>query len=126
MTTLMLQREQWKSYFDRVSHHLPATEIVLRLVSSDLGDQVVFEDAELVGLDYDDQTDAFEVVTPASLHRIPSPRSVSVEESGEGLHAVAVTDDQGRQHILTLRRALELPSDGTAASTDRSGEDPVR
>lgn len=110
MTTRRLEPDQWKPYFDRVSQHLPVTEVELHVDAPDLGDQIVFQSAELVGIDYDTNDQAFEVAIPGTSHRIASPRSVSVEESPQALHAVEVTDGDGRQHILTLRRALALPA----------------
>lgn len=109
MTTRTLNTSQWKPYFDRVSKNLPATAVDLHVESADLGDQVLFENGRLVGFDYDPNDRAIEVVTPEGSHRVTAPKSVSVEESAEGLHAVEIVDDEGRQHIVRLHRALALP-----------------
>lgn len=113
MTTRNLERSQWKDYFDRVSHHLPATEAELRVDALSLGDQVAFDaHASLLGIDYDPNDDALEVATDrGTSHRIDHPKAVLVDESAEGLRSVEVIDPEGRQHIVVLRHPLQLRPD---------------
>lgn len=112
VTTRNLERSQWKSYFDRMSRHLPATEVELRVEALDLGDQTAFEPkTRLLGIDYDPNDDSLEVATEGSAHRVSHPKAVAVDESSEGLSAVEVIDPEGRQHIIVLRRPLQLAPD---------------
>ena len=111
VTTRRLEPEHWQTYFDRLGRGLPAMRVELHVDAPALGDQVVFRDAELLGVSYDPRDGALEVATPGGAHRIDAPRAVHVEESPEALEALQVTDGEGRQHILTLRRAPSLPSE---------------
>lgn len=112
VTTRNLQRSEWKSYFDHLSRHLPATEVELRVEGLDVGDQITFgANTSLLGIDYDPNDDALEVATEGSAHRVSHPKGVVIEESAEGLNAVEVIDPEGRQHIIVLRRPLQLAPD---------------
>ena len=109
MTTRKLESSQWRTYFDDACRRMPATEVDLRVESSTSGDQVLFEHAILLGLDYDPNDHALEVATRHGSHRVSTPREVNVEESADGLHSVEIVDGEGRHHIVTLNRALALP-----------------
>lgn len=111
MPTRTIESNQWRTFFDRVAKHLPAMLVELRVEGKDLGDQVVFEHARLVGMDFDPNDGAFEVATSGgSSHRISSPTAVMVRESAEGVDAVLVVDGEGRQHIVQLERPIALPA----------------
>ena len=110
VATRNLQRSEWKTYFDHMSRRLPATEVELRVDGLDLGDQVAFgANTRLVGIDYDPNDDSLEVAIEGTSHRVSHPKAVVVDESVEGLNAIEVIDPEGRQHIIMLRRPLQLP-----------------
>lgn len=109
VTTRNLQRSEWQRYFDDLSRHLPATEVELRVEGLDVGDQLTFgANTSLLGIGYDPNDDALEVATEGAAHRVQHPKGVVIEESAEGLNAVEVIDPEGRQHIIILRRPLQL------------------
>lgn len=111
MATRTIESTEWKSFFDRVARRLPATLVDLRVEAPDLGDQVVFEHARLIGMDFDPSDGSFEVATGSGTsHRISSPKSIMVHESVAGVDAVLVTDSDDRQHIVRLAKPLELPA----------------
>ena len=110
MTTRQIEKNDWQSYFDRVSRELSTTTIDVEVSGTDMGVQEETHEAALVGLSYDPRDDAFSIVAEALEHRVTRPEQIFVEEEASELHSVEIVDGDGHRHIAKLHQALRLPS----------------
>ncbi len=110
MSSYEVEKEHWERYFDNFSRVAGTQLVELEVAGLDLGDQVEAEWLPLTGISYDPKDDVLAVQLDDTLeHMIRSPRSVSVEETADGMRALEVVDGDGRQQIIRLRAPLALP-----------------
>src|SRR6202521_3997578 len=74
MTVHKLEKEQWRSFFDRVSKGLKGKQAEIEIASLDLGDQVAAEWLPLFGIVYEPKSDVLEVALEGVDHMIHKPR----------------------------------------------------
>ena len=111
MATKKIGKAELERYFDGVSKALGAASAEVEVAALDIGDQVEAEWLPLAGLAYDPKDDVFEIdLGDAVDHLVWHPAEVHVEASVDGLRSVEVIDQDGRRHILKLRKALALPA----------------
>ena len=110
MSTRQLDKNEWESYFDRVSKELGTRQVEIEVAALSLGDQVEAEWVVLLGLTYDPRDDILEVATEAVDHLIRRPREIHVLEGPEGLESIEVVDAEGAKQIVRLRAPLRLPA----------------
>ncbi len=113
-----LPKESWHDYFEDVTKNLPVSEVVIELISEDLGDQIEAEWLPLRFLEYDYKSGVFEVAVgghderyPVILrHLIHHPSKVWVD-ADEGVlpTSVLVEDPEGVQTLIRIRPAPALP-----------------
>ena len=85
MTTRKLDKQQWRTFFDRVSTTLEGKEAEIEIASLRLGDQVEAEWLPLLGIVYDPNDDIVEV-------------------------ALEIVDADDVKQIVKLRDPLMLPA----------------
>ncbi|MFW5921248.1 MAG: DUF5335 domain-containing protein [Polyangiales bacterium] len=110
MATRKLEPNEWQSYMDRISKHLPASTVDIRVDGLDIGDQVQSERLPLNGLTYDPSDGALEIDASRVQHRIANPTEIHVDEEGGSLRSIEVKDGEGHVQIIELTRALSLPA----------------
>jgi hypothetical protein len=109
MTARQLPKNQWQSYCDRISKVLEGKRAEIEVASLSLGDQVAAEWLPIFGITYDPKDDIVEVALEGLDHLIHKPRSLAVDEGDLGLISLAITDAEGRSHIVKLKDPLMLP-----------------
>lgn len=113
MATTKLAKSDWHSYFDRIANSLRLKEIEIEVASLSIGDQIVVKKAALAGITYDPKGGDLTIITDSIEHRIPAPKEIYVQETGEGLASAEVVDNAGNKHIVTLTPRLMIS--GSAA-----------
>jgi hypothetical protein len=104
-----LPKSEWRSFFDRMSRALIGKWAEIEVASSELGDQIVAEKLPVIGITYDSRDDLLDVASERANRLIRHPRAIEIEEAVIGVSAVAVLDDEGTRHIVTLKEPLALP-----------------
>jgi len=119
-TTLQIQREAWRGYFDELTDVLGTVEATVELVGRDIGDQVEHERLILTDMAYDEEHDELIVGLEAPglsanriEHRIEHPQRVLLA-TGEPPPLEVVYDvEDGDQHqwLIRLERPPALPGE---------------
>jgi len=109
MPRIKLDRADWKPYFDQVSRHLRGRHVEIEVAGLEVGDQTESDWALLQGLTYDKRHDYIEVATEPLHHRIPHPRTVTIDVVGSELAALHVEDGEGHEQFVRFRSPLALP-----------------
>lgn len=109
MSTITIPREQWRTFFDRMSKGLLGKRAEVEVASLDLGDQITAEWVPLLGITYDSRDDLIDVAFDRANHLIQHPSQIVVDETTEGLASVAVMDAEGVRQIVRLKDPLRLP-----------------
>lgn len=104
-----LPKSEWRGFFDRMSKAIIGKWAEIGVASPDLGDQIVAEKLPVIGITYDSRDDLLDVASERANRLIRRPRSIEIEEGPIGLTAVAVLDEEGARHIVTLKEPLALP-----------------
>jgi hypothetical protein len=110
MSTITIPREQWRTFFDRMSKGLLGKRAEVEVASLDLGDQITAEWVPLLGITYDSRDDLIDVAFDRANHLIQHPSQIVVDETTEGLASVAVMDAEGVRQIVRLKDPLRLPA----------------
>ncbi len=110
MSARTLPKEEWKTYFDRMSKGLPVKLAEIEVAGLELGDQVEAEWVVLNGISYDPKDDVVILFTDRIDHMIRRPREIYVDDGIDGLHSVEVIDADGNRQIAVFREALKLPA----------------
>jgi hypothetical protein len=109
MSTITIPREQWRTFFDRMSKGLLGKQAEVEVASLDLGDQITAEWIPLLGITYDSRDDLIDVAFDRANHLIRHPSQIVVDETTEGLASVAVVDAEGVRQIVRLKDPFRLP-----------------
>ena len=110
MSTITIPREQWRTFFDRMSKGLLGKRAEVEVASLDLGDQITAEWVPLLGITYDSRDDLIDVAFDRANHLTQHPSQIVVDETTEGLASVAVMDAEGVRQIVRLKDPLRLPA----------------
>jgi hypothetical protein len=113
MTTRKLDKNQWRTFFDRLSKTLEGKQAEIEVASLSLGDQVEAEWLPLHGITYDPNDDLVEVALEGLDHMIRKPREIYLEDRTIGLTTIEVVDADGTKQVVKLREPLMLASPGT-------------
>lgn len=108
-----IPREQWHSFFDRMSKALEGKVVEIEIVGLDLGDQIATSSVPLNGISYESASDTLYVYTEGENnydHAIPHPREIFVEIGETGLDQVVIVDSDDHKQFVRMRAPLELPS----------------
>ncbi|HKR89998.1 MAG TPA: DUF5335 family protein [Phenylobacterium sp.] len=105
----MVDKSNWRPAADLLSRTLRGQLARLEVADQKLGDQIEAEWTPLLGVSYDPKDDLFEIQLEGVDHLVRHPRSFAIREHGGLADSVAVGDDQGAEHIVTLREPIMLP-----------------
>jgi hypothetical protein len=109
MAIRQLQKNEWKSYCDRVSKGLEGRRAQIEVAALPLGDQIAAKWVPIFGVTYDPNDDIIEVALEGLDHIIHKPRSLAADEGAAGLASLEITDGEGRKQIVKLMEPLMLP-----------------
>jgi hypothetical protein len=113
-----LPRQEWHSFFDKLTNEYQHYDATIEIVDRDFGDQFETEKLPLEYLTYDHKDDAFIVTVggrdsryPVQLrHIIPHPKRILADTfTPDPLWAVDVFDADDVQTLVTLHRRPALP-----------------
>lgn len=110
MTTTKLEKNVWKSYFDRLSKHMEGMDVQIDVASLQFGSQPVARWQPLFGVIYDTKDDVIAVMAEGLDHMIRQPQAVFVEARGPAVHSMAVMTADGTRQIITFKQPLLLPA----------------
>jgi hypothetical protein len=116
MATRKLDKENWGSFFDRVSAGLVGMQAEIEVDSLELGAQIEAEWLPVLGITYEPKDDMLEIALEGVDHLIHKPREIHVDEGIGGLASLLVVDGDGVKQIVKLREPLMLPSSSASAS----------
>lgn len=112
-----IPRDAWRTHFDELSRNVRGAEVTIEIAGEDVGDQIAAERLALTGISYDDKDDVLVVGADAPggspeeyEHIISEPDRIQVVTLGDGETTYDVTDAAGRQHLVRLRPAPEVPA----------------
>ncbi|MDW8469546.1 MAG: DUF5335 family protein [Burkholderiales bacterium] len=103
-----LEKDQWQSYFERVSKALGANVVEIAIVGPRLGAQRETRGTTLTGVSYDPKGDLFAAIGEDLEHNIRHPREIYVDGEVEGLRSFEVVDAEAVRHIFTFKEVLRL------------------
>lgn len=106
----VVPKAEWPQYLNRVSRGLTGLRAEIEVASLELGDQIEAQYLPITGIFYDHKDDLVGVTLEGLDHMIRHPQSIYVEETGDGVAAIAVIDRDGTNHLIKLRRPLALPA----------------
>jgi hypothetical protein len=113
MSTSQLNKSEWRIYFDRVSKAIRDERAEIEVNSMALGSQIAASWLPLHGITYDPKSDVLEVVLEGLDHIVHAPVSIHVEQEGDALTSMQVSDGDTQQ-ILRFRKPIPLGPEGSA------------
>lgn len=114
MGIVKLDKEEWQSYFDRISKLVLGKQAEIEVASLNLGVQIEAKWVPLLGIAYDPKNDLVEVLLEGLDHLIRHPREIYVDEGPAGLTSMQVIDAGEVREIIRLRDPVMLPQPGAA------------
>jgi hypothetical protein len=108
MTTRILDKSEWHSYFDSFGKVSLGKQLHIEIVDARLGDQVLVETSPLVGITYEPGQDMLEIALKGLDHLIEHPRKISIEEKDGVLKSFEVIDSEGRHQIVTVHPSVKM------------------
>ena len=105
-----LNRTQLRELLDRVNKQLKDQPVQVDVASLQLGDQIQAEWILLLGLRYDTEDDAVEIILEGIDVTISKPREIHFDGVGSQWDALDILDAEGVQHIVELKDPLLLPA----------------
>ena len=105
-----LNRTQLRELLDRVNKQLKDQPVQVDVASLQLGDQIQAEWILLLGLRYDPEGDAVEIILGGIDVTISKPREIHFDGVGSQWDALDILDAEGIQHIVELKDPLLLPA----------------
>ena len=111
-----LPKESWSGYLEDVTKNLPASEVVVEVISEEIGDQVEANWLPFRFFEYDPRDDVFEVAVggrgpeyPVVLrHFVHHPVRLWVDEEEGILPSQILVED--REGTMTLVRIRQVPA----------------
>lgn len=110
MALRVIDRKQWKTYFDTITRLIGGDRVEVEVAGLDIGDQIEEDWAPLDGITYDERTNTLFVHTPGLDHAIQDPRDIIASENGTIVRSIAVKDGDGHVQALNFREPLKLPA----------------
>jgi hypothetical protein len=103
--TRELSPEEWKSYFDRLSHQAEGTVIRMEVLGDELGDQIEMDWLQLDGITYDPKGGILDVIAEGVDARVARPKSILIDEREGRLVAMQIVDADDDLHVVRLKAA---------------------
>jgi hypothetical protein len=105
-----LSRSQLSKLFEGVSKQLQGQPVEVQVPSLKLGERVQPNWLQLLGLSYDPQDDAIEIVLRRLDVPVREPREIHFDGAGGQWSALDIVDAEGVQHIVEFKEPLLLPA----------------
>src|SRR5687767_9909055 len=105
-----LSRSQLSKLFEGVSKQLQGQPVEVQVASLKLGERVQPNWLPLLGLSYDPQDDAIEIVLRGLDVTVREPREIHFDGAGGQWSALDIVDAEGVQHIVEFKEPLLLPA----------------
>ena len=109
MPTLTIDQGNWQTYLDRMSR-LIGGEAEIEIDALSIGSQIEAEWLPLLGISYDKNYDAIDIILEGLDHRITHPTELYAEQIGTEIHSLEVLDGDNARHVIKLRAPLMLPA----------------
>jgi acylphosphatase len=106
-----LDKSQLRALFDHVTKQLQGKAVEVEVASLQLGNQVQAEWLALLGLSYNPDDDAVEIMLEGVDVTVSQPREILFDGSGGQWSALNIVDAEGVQHVIELKEPLLLPMD---------------
>lgn len=103
-----LALDQWQPFLDRVTRAIEGAPVTVEISSLDYGHQRLAENVAIRGISFDPKNGLLEIGLDGLDHRIPHPRSLSVDVQPEGVNALQIVGDGGVRTIIHLKELLRL------------------
>lgn len=116
MPTLTIDKGNWQAYLDKVSKLLRG-EAEIEIDALSIGSQIEAEWLPLLGISYDKNDDAIDIILEGLDHRITHPTALYADQTADEIHSLEVLDSDDTRHIIRLRAPLML-----TATQRRNGE----
>lgn len=110
MSSRLLPKSEWQSYFDHLSRHLSVQQVRIEVSGLSLGNQVAADKLTLLGITYEPKSGLLEVALEGLDHMIHGPEEIFVEESADSLQAMSMVDAEGQRQLIQLSEPLRLAS----------------
>ncbi|MEO8893054.1 MAG: DUF5335 family protein [Coleofasciculaceae cyanobacterium] len=105
-----LPREQWGEFFDQFSNGNRGRHISIEIISSDLGDEMLIQNAPLLAIVYDRPGKGDDLVIEVGkdevtyAHTIDAPTEVSTGQNANGqMIALWISDAAGTKTLIQLQ-----------------------
>jgi len=102
MFTSGIERKNWTRFFDRLSKLTIGRQILLELISEEVGDQIEEDWKAAQGFYFDHAGDALYVRTAEAEHIIFRPMDIMLMEDGL-VRALGIRDAEGKLEIIHFR-----------------------
>lgn len=105
----MVDKSNWQPAADMLSRTMRGRLARLEVAALSIGDQIEAEWTPLLGVSYDPKDDLFEIQLEGVDHLVRHPRTFAIRERGGLADSVSMVDEEGAEHIVTLREPIMLP-----------------
>lgn len=107
-----IDKNNWRSVCNQISRMGGSEEkyAEIEIAGVHLGDQATAKWLPLTEISYSSRDDAVEISLKSLHHRIRHPNDIFIEESGDALLSICVTDREDFQHIVRLSKPLSYPA----------------
>jgi hypothetical protein len=109
MAISKIESSNWQTYLDSMSKGL-GREAEIEIDALSIGSQIEAEWLPLLGISYDKNDDAIDIILEGLDHRITHPTELYVDQIGTEIHSLEVLDGDNARHIIKLRGPLMLPA----------------
>jgi hypothetical protein len=104
-----LARESWHRFLEDFTRTVRGSTAGVEILSCELGDQRLAENAPLLGLSYDERGDILEIELENVGHRVLHPTALAIERLADGLTAIEIVGGDGARTLIRLKKPLLLP-----------------
>lgn len=108
MENLVINRSEYKNYFDYISKFIKDQQIELEVMGLDIGNQIESDWIPLEGITFHEKEDSLVIYTALLDHTIKSPIEIIVAEQGTAVKVLFIKDKEGHSHILQFRPPVML------------------
>ena len=105
-----LSKSQLSKLFQGVAEQLEGKPVEVQVASLKLGERGHPNWLPLLGLSYDPQHDAIEIVLRGLDVTVPKPREIHFDGAGGQWSTLDIVDAEGVQHIVRFKEPLLLPA----------------
>ncbi len=116
MSNEVIDKGQWKLFFERLSRQLAGALAEIEVASLSLGDQQQAQWIGLLGITYDPGSDIIDIALDGLNHIVRQPANLAVVWAGATVASLAIETGSGVRHIVKFRQPLSLPPPGASSA----------